>query len=194
MCDPVTLTVLTVAATVVTAGAQVYAGQAAYQQGKFESQIAERNAKLEEASREDAFNRRNIDQMRLWRKVTQQLGEQRATAAGQGLDVNFGSASDMQVDTMQIGMEDSSTLNDNYNKEIKGYDINAANYRAEGAAALYRGKAARYGSYLQAAGTLLAGASQVGKINASPGGSGGGGANFGSQSNIQSYSGSGTLH
>jgi len=171
----VTLTVLTVASTVITAGAQIYAGQAAYNQGKYESQIAERNAKLEEASREDAFNRRNIEQMRLWRQVSQRLGEQRATAAGQGLDVNFGSAADMQADTMQIGMEDSSTLNDNYNKEIKGYDINAANYRAQGAAAMMRGKAARTGSYLSAAGTLLAGASQVGKFNAGPSGGGGGG-------------------
>lgn len=175
MCDPVTLTVLTVAATVVTAGAQVYAGQAAYQQGKFESQIAERNAQLEEASRADAFNRRSIEQMRLWRKVGQQLGEQRASAAGQGLDVNFGSAADLQADTMQIGMEDSSTLNENVNKEIKGYDINAANYRASGAAALYRGKTARAAGYMQAAGSLLAGATQIGKIGA--GGRGGGGGN-----------------
>lgn len=177
MCDPFTLTALTVAATVVTAGAQVYAGKAAYAQGKFESQIAERNAKLEEASREDAFNRRNIEQMRLWRHVTQQLGEQRAEAAGQGLAVDFGSPLDLQTDTMQIGIEDSSTLNDNYNKEIKGYDINAANYRAQGASALMRGKAARTGGYLSAAGTLLSGASQVGRMNSGPsGGSGGGNA------------------
>lgn len=169
MCDPVTLTVLTVAATVVTAGAQVYAGNAAYAQGKFESQIAERNAQLEEASRTDAFNRRNIDQMRQWRKVSQQLGEQRAEAAGSGLDVNFGSPADLQRDTMQIGIEDSSTINDNYNKEIKGYDISAANYRAEGASALMRGKAARTGGYLGAAGSLLSGAAQIGKMNMGPG-------------------------
>lgn len=111
--------------------------------------------------------------MRQWRKVGQQLGEQRATAAGQGLAVDFGSAAGLQGDTMQIGMEDSSTINENANKEIKGYDINAANYRAEGAAALYRGKTARTAGYLQAAGTLLAGASQVGKMNAGPSGGGG---------------------
>jgi hypothetical protein len=168
MCDPVTLTALTVAATVVTAGSQIYAGQAAYQQGKYESQIAERNAKLEEASREDAFSRRNIDQMRLWRNVTQKLGQERAEAAGQGLDVNFGSVADIQQDTLLLGMEDSSTLNSNYDKEIKGYDINASNYRAEGVAARYRAKTERMGSYLQATGSLLAGASQVGKINMGP--------------------------
>lgn len=181
MCDPVTLTVLTVAATVVTAGAQIYAGQAAYQQGKYESQISERNAKLEEAARADAMSRRNTEQMQLWRRVTQRLGEQRATAAASGLDVNFGSIADLQEDTLMIGEEDSSTLNENFIKEFKGYDINAANYRAQGAAALYRGKAERFGSYLSATGTLLAGASQVGKINMGPGAgaAGGGGYNFG---------------
>lgn len=114
--------------------------------------------------------------MRQWRKVGQQLGEQRATAAGQGLDVNFGSAADLQADTMQIGMEDSSTINENTNKEVKGFDINAANYRAEGAAALYRGKTARTASYMQAAGTLLSGASQVAKMNMGPSGGSGSGA------------------
>lgn len=172
MCDPVTLTVLTVAATVVTAGSQVYAGMAANAQGKYEAKVAERNAKLEESSRSDAFNRRNIEQMRLWRRVSQQLGEQRAQGAAAGLDINFGSMADLQQDTLTIGEEDSSTLDTNYMKEIKGYDINAANYRAEGTAAKMRGHAALVGGFMGAAGTLLSGATQVAKINAHPGGTG----------------------
>lgn len=164
MCDPVSIGVaLTVASTLATAGSQIYAGQAAYQQGKYENQVAQQNAQLEEASKADAFSRRNVDQMRLWRKVSQQLGEQRAAGAASGVDVNFGSALSMQEDTQMIGGEDSTTLNENYNKEIKGYDIDAANYKAQGAAALMRGKAARTGSYMQATGTLLAGASQIAK-------------------------------
>lgn len=168
MCDPVTLTVLTVAATVITAGAQVYAGAAAKSQGKFEAQVAERNAKLEEASRADAMSRRNVEQMRLWRKVSQQLGEQRAEAAASGLDVNFGSPSQLQADTLMIGEEDSTTLNENFIKEFKGYDIRASNYRVEGLAARTRGNAAFTGSLLSAGGTLLSGAAQVGKINMGP--------------------------
>lgn len=169
MCDPLTLTLAaTAAAGVITAGSQVYAGQAAYQQGKYESQIAERNANLEQANIADAQNRRNIDQMRLWRQVTQKLGTERADAAAQGLDVNFGSVADNQTDTLGLGLEDSSTLNANYDKEIKGFDIDAANYRAQGQAALYRGKTERTGSYLAAAGTLLSTASQIGKMRAGP--------------------------
>lgn len=168
ICDPVTITVLTVAAAVVTAGSQVYAGMAQNEQGKFEAQVAERNAKLEEASRADAWQRRNVEQMRLWRRVSQQMGEQRAGAAAAGLDVNFGSPSELQQDTLRIGEEDSSTLNENYIKEVKGYDINASNYRLQGLAAKTRGKAALTGSFLSASGTLLSAASQVGKTNFGP--------------------------
>ena len=168
MCNPLALTALTIASTVVTAGGQIYAGNAAAAQGKYENQIADQNAKLEEASREDAFNRRNIEQMRLWRQVGQKLGEQRAGAAAAGLDTNFGSPADIQRDTMTIGTEDSSTLNDNFNKEIKGYDINAANYRAQGQAAIMRGNAARTAGFIGAGGTLLSGAAQVAKLNMGP--------------------------
>lgn len=188
MCDPVTLTVLAVAATVVTAGSEIYAGQAAYQQGKFENEVMNRNAQLEQANITDAQQRRATEQMQLWRRVTQRLGEQRAEGAAQGLDVNFGSVADIQQDTLMIGEEDSSTLNQNIDKEIKGYDISAANYRAEGAAALYRGKAARFGSYMSAAGTLLAGASQVAKINMGPSGGGGGGGDFSGSSFSNDFS------
>jgi hypothetical protein len=168
MCDPVTLTVLTIAATVVTAGAQVYSGVAAKEQGKFEQTVANRNAQLAEAQAQDANERRNIDQMRLWRRVSQQLGEQRAEAGAQGLDVNFGSVADLQTDTLMIGMEDSSTLNQNTIKEMKGYDIEASNDRLQGLAARTRGNAAMTSSLFQATGTLLSGATQVAKLNLGP--------------------------
>jgi hypothetical protein len=148
---------------------------AANAQGKYEAKVDERNAKLEGEAAKDAFARRNVDQMRLWRRVSQQLGEQRAGAAAAGLDVNFGSPSDLQQDTLQIGMEDSSTLNENTIKEVKGYDINAWNYRSQGAAAKMRGKAALTGSIIGATGTLLSAASQMGKssFGPSPGAAGG---------------------
>lgn len=121
------------------------------------------------------MDRRNIDQMRQWRKVSQQLGEQRASAAAAGLDVNFGSPSELQRDTLSIGEEDSFTINQNYIKEFKGYDINASNYRLHGIAARRAGNAAFTGSLLQGAGTILSAASQVGKINmGSPSGGTGG--------------------
>jgi len=169
MCDPVTLTVLTVAATVVTAGSQIYAGAAANAQAKYEGKIADRNAKYEREAGADAMNRRNIEQMRHWRRVSQMMGNQRAQMAGQGLDIEFGSPAEIIDDTLTIGKEDSQTINENFAKEIKGYDINAANYTMQGRAARARGKAAVVGSLMSATGTILGGASQIGRMNFSAG-------------------------
>jgi len=166
MCDPVTLTVLAIGSTVLTAGAQVYSGMAANAQGKYEAKIANQNAALSREAAKDAQNRQAIAQQQHWRKVAAALGMQRAQAAALGLDVNFGSPGDLQEDTLMIGYEDASTINENFAKEVKGYDIEAANYTMEGRAAKARGKAALVGGLLSGAGTILSGATQVAKMNA----------------------------
>lgn len=165
MCDPVTLTALTVASTVVTAGSQIYGGIQANKQGKFDQKVAELNRDAELNKRIDADNRNNIEQQRHWRQVGQRIGQQRAQLAASGVDVNFGSAADIQADTSLLGYEDSSIINQNTTNEIRGYEINAANDRLQGLAARSRGKGQMIGSFIQATGTLLNGASQVGKIS-----------------------------
>lgn len=94
------------------------------------------------------------------------MGEARVKNAGAGLDVSFGSAASLEQDIELIGYEDSAAIAENTSKEIQGYDINAANYRAEAAGAKMRGKAAKTASYISAAGTLLSSASQIGSMNA----------------------------
>jgi hypothetical protein len=167
MCDPVSIGLA--AATIVTAGAQIYGGMAANAQGKYEHAVAQQNIKHERAAAEDAKGRERVEQMRHWRRVSQMLGEQRATGAAHGLDVNFGSVAELQEDTLQIGMEDSAIIAENTRKEIKGYDINAANYAMKGRAARMRGKQALTGSFLSGAATILGGASQIGQYRASMG-------------------------
>ncbi|MFL6728061.1 MAG: hypothetical protein ACJ8FS_16335 [Sphingomicrobium sp.] len=167
-----TLTALAITAAVVTAGGQLYAGAAAKSQANFEAKVANQNAKMEGAAIADAQSRRQIDQMRLWRRVSQQLGDSRAKNAAGGLDVNFGSPAEAQTDITQIGAEDSSVLNKNYDKEVMGYDINAANYTNQARAAKARGSAAMTGAIIGATGTLLSAASQIGgKLAASSGAS-----------------------
>lgn len=166
MCGPAAVVPLMIAATAVTAGAQVYSGMAANSQAKYEAAIDKQNAALEQKSINDAQQRRAIAQQQNWRKVAANIGMQRAQAAALGLDTDFGSPGDLQHDTMMIGLEDSATLNRNFDKEVKGYDINAANDIMAGRAAKARGRAALIGSGLQAAGTILGGATQIGEFNA----------------------------
>ena len=143
------------------AAGSVYAGNAAAAQGKYEAKIAERNAEMEERARRDAISRGETEQIRHYRKLAQAMGEARVKNSAAGLDVSFGSAADLESDIALIGYEDSAIIAENTAKEIQGYDINAANYRAEGKAAKMRGKAAKTASYFNAASTLLGGASQV---------------------------------
>lgn len=164
MCDPISIT-LAVGA-LVTAGSQVYGGIAANQEGKYEQGVANLNAKLEEGKRSDAQQRGSLEQMRHWRQVAQRQSAQRAQLAASGVDVNFGSAFDVQEDTAMIGGEDSAIIEQNTTNEVRGYDINAMNYRTQGKAARFRGKSALFGSALAATGTLLSGASQVAKQRA----------------------------
>ncbi len=161
MCDPITLTVLTIAATAVTAYGQVSAGNAANAQAKYEAKVADRNSKLSSEAGVDARKRGEREQLNRWRRASQQMGEQRAGFAAAGLDVNFGTPALVVEDTAMIANEDVLTITDNTKKESKGFDIEGANFRDSAKASRMRGKAAKQAGYIGAAGTLLAGASQA---------------------------------
>jgi hypothetical protein len=160
MCDPVTIG-LTVAAVAVTAGGQIYAGDAAYKSAQYQAAVANRNADMADRSAQDANKRGEQEQLRHWRKVSQQLGDQRAKFAAAGLDLNFGTPADVVEDTMQMGYEDAFTIGENTKREVEGFDIEAANHRAGGKAAMMEGRAKRTAGYIGAAGTILGGASQL---------------------------------
>lgn len=161
MCDPVTIAVTTIAATAITAGGQIYAASAASQQHKYEAAVATENRKHELAARDDARRRGEMEQMRHWRRVSQLQGQQRAEMGALGLDLGFGSALDIQDETLAMGFEDSQIINENVAQEVKGYEIRAANYANQAKASKYAAKTAKTAGYIGAAGTILGGASQA---------------------------------
>ncbi len=165
MCLPIAA-VAAIGAAVISAGGQIYSGMAANAQGKYEQQVANQNAALEERSQRDAISRQETEQTRHYRRLSQALGEARLRNSAAGLDIGFGSAADLETDIALIGYEDSATLAENANKEIMGYDINAANFRNQGTAARARGRSAQTAGFIGAAGTLLSSASQIKKQNA----------------------------
>lgn len=162
MCGPLALPI---AAAAVAAGGQLYGGLAANANSKYEQRVAERNRTIELRSRDDAMARGEVEQMRHWRRVAQQIGEQRAQQAASGVDVSFGSAADLLEDVSLIGYEDSGIIAENTAREVRSYDINAANYRMEGRAARSRGRNALIGSGINAISTILGSATQIGKMN-----------------------------
>jgi hypothetical protein len=163
MCDPVSLTI---GAAVLAGGAQIYGGMAANSQGKYEARVSEENRKHEINARNDAAERGVQAQARHWRQVAQMQGEQRAQQAASGLDISFGSAADLLGDVAEIGGQDSMTIARNTETEIKGYEINAANYTMQGRAARAKGKAALIGGIIGGTSTILGGAAQASKMKA----------------------------
>lgn len=159
MCaDPLTLTAI---ATVVSAGASVYQGYAAKQQGKYEQNVANANAVMERDAAYDAQNRGKLEELARWRQVAQARSAATAAFAANGLDTTFGTPVDVDIDALGAGYNDAQTIRQNYERETRGYLISSANYTAQGRAARERGNSAFTGSILQAGGTILSGASSI---------------------------------
>lgn len=160
------LPALAIASAVVSAAGTMYSGMAANAQGKYAQQVANQNARLENERVKDTYERGRREAQLLYRRVAQTKGEQTAAMAANGIDTAFGSALVVQRDTAMMGAEDAYALSRNVENEAKGYEINAANYRSEGAAARMKGKNAMTGSLFSAGGSLLEGVSQYKQIQA----------------------------
>ena len=164
MCDPVSLGL---AATAVTALGQGYSSLSANAQSRYEARVADQNASLEESRAGDALARGKVDATNYQKKLSQTEGEQNAALAANGIDITFGSAAAVRSDTANAGMQDTVNIYKNAQREAQGYEINAANYRAQSAADRSNAKSAIVSGLFNIGSTVLGGATQVSKLQAS---------------------------
>lgn len=164
MCDPVTLTI---AGTAAAAAGTVVKTVNAANRATYEARVADSNAKLASAQAADAAERGKLEAQRVMGRNSQLLGRQRAAAAANGIEVDFGSSADVLGDTETIGRNEVATTYRNSEREMQGFDINASNYQAKARGA----RAARGAAIVEGAfdfgSTILSGAKQVGQIRAS---------------------------
>lgn len=158
MCEPTTLAI---AATALSVAGTAYSGYSAYQQGRYENQVARNNAAMERNAAYDAEVRGQQDELKRWRQVAATRSAQVAAFAANGFDTSFGSPVDVTGDTLQLGFEDTNAIRENASREARGYLISAQNYEQQGMAAARQGRQAVVGSIFEAGGTILGGASQV---------------------------------
>lgn len=100
--------------------------------GGYNQRLAEWNAKLAERQAADAIARGQTAAQRQGMATRQAIGAQRAALAANGVEVNDGSAVDVQSDTAALGALDALTIRNNAAREAWGYQAQASNYRQQG--------------------------------------------------------------
>lgn len=145
MCDPVTA--LVVASTVVSTAS-------AYQQGQYQEDIAEYNARVSE---NEATRVRNIgvdEENKQRRQTAELISRQRTQLAASGVDIGTGSALQLQEDAALLGEIDALNIRENFAEQATALERGTVSGRSQGRAA------ARAGT-TQAFGTLLSGGAKV---------------------------------
>lgn len=157
---------MAIAAGAIQGAGALYGGMQANAQGKYESEVAKRNAALEvEAARESVLTGQD-ERRKFWREIGQVKGQQTASMAANNIDLGYGTAARVQDDTQMLANEDAKNLYRNIEERTRAHQINATNFVSEAKAARQRGKAALVGSVFSAASSLLGGMSQATALRA----------------------------
>lgn len=149
MCDPVTLTVLTVGTTLLGAYSQV-------QQGKQDQAWSNYQAAQTDADARTERSAAQVEAERIRKLGKRQAAEAEATFAGSGVDINSGSALDINRDITAGAEEDASLA-------ILGGNDRAARLNQQATADRLGGASARRAGNINATTTLLQGAASVSK-------------------------------
>jgi hypothetical protein len=163
MCDPATLAIT---AAVVSSAGSLYGGAVANAQAKYQASVAEANAVNERENIRLEGERSNREMLLHYRKVAQLKGQQRVAAAANGVSTDFGTAQDIVTDTNMLAREDAQNYLGQSFQNVRGMDRNVSNFVGEARAQRAAGKGAMIGAAFDAAGTMLGGVSQYGKLKA----------------------------
>jgi hypothetical protein len=126
-----------------------------------QAQTAADNAQMAEWQAQDATRRGEKAEQVVRGKTAQLKSTQRASMAARGLDVNQGSAADIQADTDYMGEIDALTTRDNAARAAWGYRVQESNYKTQSGMLKIRQESEN--PWMAAAPTLISGATGVAK-------------------------------
>jgi hypothetical protein len=147
MCEPTTIAVMSAAAGAINVAGQI-------QQGKVAAQVGRNNQIAAEYAATDALRRGEEQAQKARRDAEATKSAQRVTLAASGLDLNSGTALDLQDQTDFFGQLDQNTARTNARNE-------ASNARYSGAMSRAQGDASRAQANIGAFGTVLGTGAQV---------------------------------
>lgn len=151
-------TSLLVASTALSAGTSILGAsrqaEALRMQGDYQRSIAEQNARSLDLNAADAIDRGKTAASEIRKKAKALIGSQRAGFAGQGVDVNSGTAISVQDEAYTMGESDALTIANNAWREAWGYKTKARDTRGQG-------RLAQMTSRVQGRNTMLTGGLQA---------------------------------
>lgn len=118
------------------------------QNADFQSGMMEQNAQFKLKTADETINAGNTSAD--WQRVRagQAVGTQRSVQAANGIDVNSGSAAQLQDDTAMLGELDALTIQNNAAREAYGYRVQAKQDILNASQTVQNGKTAAMGSIL----------------------------------------------
>lgn len=161
MCGP---PALALAAAGMAAVGTMASGISQAQGLRYQAKVADANAKLENQQTLDAIQRHSLERQQLDRRYASLQGQQQAAMAANGIDLSFGSAAQVASDTSMLRNEDASALYKTQADEIRGHDINAANFRGEASAKRSAATGALVAAGFGAGSSILGGAQQYSRL------------------------------
>lgn len=97
----------------------------------FKARQLDLNAKLADLQGASVIEAGNLESAMVGKKVSQVIGAGRASAAGQGVVVDSGSAAEVQKSSQVQGALEEETIKRNAWKEAWGFETEAENFRSE---------------------------------------------------------------
>lgn len=119
-------------------------------QSDYQRSMSAINARFADIQGKDAIERGEKEAQKLKKGAKRTIGAQRAALAAQGIDVNEGSALELQEDTDKLSSEDAMQIRNNAWREAWGYRVQAQNISSQSAMS-------SIGANAQARSTLLTG-------------------------------------
>lgn len=118
------------------------------QNAEFQSGMMGQNANFKLRTADETINAGNTSAD--WQRVRagQAVGTQRSVQAANGIDVNSGSAAQLQDDTAMLGELDALTIQNNAAREAYGYRVQAKQDILNASQTVQNGKTAANGSIL----------------------------------------------
>lgn len=120
------------AAFALTAGSGAVQSYNQAKAGRENQRIDEYNAKVSDLQATDAIQRGENDSLKQRAIAKRAIGRQRAALAASGMDINSGTASDIQDETHALGELDALTIRNNAAREAWGYRVQAKGRRMQG--------------------------------------------------------------